>query len=78
MVRAYLHKEGRDALDQIKILFLETESPLNIKALGDQLQIFSGENTKEINDDERTLLFDIVDQYLVRSTHVYIYMLGYR
>ena len=71
MVRAYLHKEGRDALDQIKILFLETESPLNIKALGDQLQIFSGENTKEINDDERTLLFDIVDRYLYDQTIVY-------
>ena len=74
MVKAYLHKEHRDALDQIKVLFLKSESPLNTKELGDQLRIFAAGNTKEINDDERKLLFDIVDQYLHDETIVYFCM----
>ena len=74
MVKAYLHKEHRDALDQIKVFFLKSESPLNTKALSDQLRIFAAGNTKEINDDERKLLFDIVDHYLHDATIVFFCM----
>jgi len=59
MGKAQLRKEGRDALDQIKILFMRTQSSQNTKALGEHLKMFAADYTRGINDDERRLLFDI-------------------
>jgi len=74
MGKASLHQKGRDALDQIKTLFTKTKSSQNTKALGDQLKIFSGDNTLQINNDERKLLFDIADEYLNDRDIVYYCM----
>jgi len=74
MVKASLHQKGRDALDQIKTLFIKTKSSQNTKALGDQLKIFSSDNTRQINDHERKLLFDIADEYLGDHDIVYYCM----
>ena len=74
MGKACLHAEHREALEKVKTLF--TNEPSNTWALGAQLKIFSAGYTVNIKDDEKVLLFNIVDKYVDNPTIVYYCMLA--
>jgi len=76
MGKASLHPEHRTALENVKTLWRNKDSHDITCALGAQLKIFSAGYTQGINDRERELLFEIVDEYVDNPIIVYYCMLA--